>query len=217
MKSYLFSSSATLKPSKLVFLFHGLGSNGQDLISLAPQFAKELPRDTVFISPDAPDACDMAPPGYEGSYQWFSLQDRDPKIIAEGVEHAHPSLKAYIEQTVAHFNLKLSDTALIGFSQGTMMSLYSGLRLSGPVAGILGYSGAMAVPAVGNVHKTDICLIHGSADDVVPSAASEEAYNHFKDLGYKAELHMRPGLSHGIDPEGQKIGTEFLKTVLGAS
>ena len=62
------------KPSSLVILLHGLGSNGRDLISLAPFWAKDLP-ETVFISPDAPFVCDMAPMGY----QWFSLQELAPE------------------------------------------------------------------------------------------------------------------------------------------
>ncbi|MHA1597925.1 MAG: alpha/beta hydrolase, partial [Alphaproteobacteria bacterium] len=58
------------KPKQLVILLHGVGSDGNDLIGLAPHFAQVLP-DALFASPDAPYAFDMAPVGY----QWFSLLD----------------------------------------------------------------------------------------------------------------------------------------------
>ena len=55
-------------PKSLVILLHGYGSNGQDLISLAPEWAGDMP-DTLFISPDAPFPCEMGGFGF----QWFSL------------------------------------------------------------------------------------------------------------------------------------------------
>ena len=54
-----------------MLLLHGLGSDGNDLIGLAPYWAPLLP-DAAFASPNAPFPCDMAPYGY----QWFSLLDR---------------------------------------------------------------------------------------------------------------------------------------------
>ena len=55
----------------MIIMLHGVGSNGQDLISLAPMLAEFAPH-AVFISPDAPFPCDMAP-GLQNSYQWFYL------------------------------------------------------------------------------------------------------------------------------------------------
>ena len=46
-------------PRKLVLLLHGLGADGNDLIGLAPHWAKALPT-AVFVSPNAPFPCDMA-------------------------------------------------------------------------------------------------------------------------------------------------------------
>ena len=54
--------------SKLVVLCHGVGSDGDDLIGLAPFFQKVLP-DARFVAPHAPFQFDAAPVGY----QWFSL------------------------------------------------------------------------------------------------------------------------------------------------
>ena len=67
-------------PRQLVVLLHGLGANGQDLIALAPVLGTVLP-DAVFVAPNAPSPCDMAPFGY----QWFSLQDFQPETRLNGV------------------------------------------------------------------------------------------------------------------------------------
>ena len=70
---------------QLVIFLHGVGANGRDLIDLARNFEKVLP-DAVFVSPDAPHPCDMVPPGYPDSYQWFSLQDKSPGAMLDGVQ-----------------------------------------------------------------------------------------------------------------------------------
>jgi phospholipase/carboxylesterase len=63
-------------PRQLVVLLHGVGADGQDLIGLAPMLAERLPH-ALFVAPDAPQPCDMAPYGR----QWFSLQDRRPAAM----------------------------------------------------------------------------------------------------------------------------------------
>ena len=85
LTTYTHSPASGKKARELVILLHGLGANGQDLIGLAPYFAKALP-DAVFVSPDAPFPCDMAPYGR----QWFSLQEWTPESILRGVQQAAP-------------------------------------------------------------------------------------------------------------------------------
>lgn len=198
-------------PESMVILLHGLGSNGQDLISLAPFFAKDLPN-TIFISPDAPFACDMVPPGYPDSYQWFSLQDRDPHKILQGVESAAPILQGFIEQQLQKYNVAPGKLVLCGFSQGTMMSLHVALRYPERLAGVLGYSGALN--AEPGPQKIPVHLIHGEADDVVPV----DAYNHAREIlqqnGFEVTGHTTPGLAHSIDEKGIESGTAFLKAQL---
>ncbi len=126
------------KPRQLVVLLHGVGADGHDLIGLAPYWAPALP-DAEFVSPDAPFPCDMAPYGR----QWFSLQDRTPNAILGGVRAAAPILDAFLDEALAARGLDASQLALVGFSQGTMMSLYVGPRRAEALAGIIGYSGAL--------------------------------------------------------------------------
>lgn len=203
------------KPQQIVLLLHGLGSNGQDLISLAPYFAQKLP-DAVFISPDAPFHCDMVPPGYPNSFQWFSLQTRDPSSILKGIQTAAPLLENFIEATLKDYNLSANKLALVGFSQGTMMSLYAGPRYKDKIAGVLGYSGALFWDQAGadKLNKVPVHLIHGEADDVVPVEAYHEAQNVLKSHNFTVTGYTQPRLTHSIDDKGILSGSEFLAKVL---
>ncbi len=202
------------KPRQLVLLLHGLGADGNDLIGLAPYWARLLP-EAEFLSPNAPFPCDMGPYGY----QWFSLQDRSPMAVLAGVRAAAPILDAAIDAALSERGLAEKDLALVGFSQGTMMSLYVGLRRAAPVAGILGFSGALigAETLAREIRaKPPVLLVHGDADPIVPFAALGMAEKALAAAGVKVETVTRPGLQHGIDEEGLKRGARFLKTVLGA-
>jgi len=200
------------KPRQLVILLHGLGADGNDLIGLAPVWSQLLP-DAEFVSPNAPYPCDMAPYGF----QWFSLQDRSPTMILAGVRAAAPALDAFIDDALATRGLVEENVALVGFSQGTMMSLYVGLRRARPVAGILGYSGALigAETLMADVRsKPRVLLVHGEADPVVPFQALALAEGALRAAGVPVKTLTRPGLAHGIDEEGLRRGGRFLKTVL---
>ncbi len=206
------------EPKSLVILLHGLGSNGRDLISLAPECARFLP-DTVFISPDAPLACDMVPPGYPDSYQWFSLQSRDPEAMLSGAEQAYPILERFIKKMMEEYGIASERTALAGFSQGTMMSLYAGPRLPFQIAGVLGYSGAL-VGGEGLAQDPEefkrfpVMLIHGEADDVVSVQAYHHARKTLEEASYKVSGYTQSGLAHGIDEKGVRKGADFLSQVL---
>lgn len=198
------------KPKQLVVLLHGYGSNGQDLISLAPYWQPAVP-DAVFVSPDAPFPCEV---GF--GFQWFSLEDRAPEKYLEGAEMAHPILNAYLDETLKEYNLSDDALALVGFSQGTMMSLYTGLRRPKPPAGVLGYSGALIgfenLPEQEN--KPPVHLIHGESDSVVPV----DKYHHTKvsleGKGYQVTGHTTPHLEHSIDEKGIESGSKFLSKIL---
>lgn len=197
------------KAESLVILLHGLGSNGRDLISLAPMWATELPN-TVFVSPDAPFACDMVPAGYPDSFQWFSLQDRDPHMVLEGVQRAQPILDSFITEQIEKYDVAPEKTVLCGFSQGTMMSLYTAPRYPAQLAGVLGYSGALCGEPGEN--KLPVCLVHGEADDVVPIDAYNHARGKLIGAGFKVSGHSTPGLTHSIDQAGLDAGRDFLLT-----
>jgi phospholipase/carboxylesterase len=200
-------------PRQLVVLLHGVGADGSDLIGLAPYWAELLP-DAEFLSPDAPFPCDMAPFGR----QWFSLQDRSPAAILAGVRATAPILDAFLDDALAARGLDDRSLALVGFSQGTMMSLYVGLRRATAPAGIIGYSGAL-IGANDLPHeirvRPPVLLVHGDADEVVPPQVLPMAVKALEAAGVPVDSLTRPGLGHGIDEVGLREGGAFLRRVFG--
>jgi len=197
------------KPKQLIFFFHGVGANGDDLIDIADLIAPELP-DAMFLSPNAPNPYDMAPFGF----QWFSLMDRRPHALLAGADSVEPTVNQFIDEQIKKYGLDESCVAVIGFSQGTMTALYSLLRREKPVAAIIGFSGALIgddVLADELRCRPPVCLIHGTMDVVVPYGAMEMAQQSLKFHDVPCEAYSRPGLGHGIDQEGLTIATRFLR------
>lgn len=200
------------KPRRLVLLLHGLGADGNDLIGLAPYWAPLLP-EAEFLSPNAPFPCDLAAYGY----QWYSVQDRSPEAQLAGVRTAAPILDAFIDEALAARGLKPRDLALVGFSQGTVMALFAGLRRAEPVAGIIGFSGRLVAPELlaGEVRaRPPVLLVHGTADPMIAHAEMAAAEGALKAAGIAVESLTCPGLGHAIDEQGLTRGGRFLQQVL---
>lgn len=198
---------------RLVILLHGLGADGRDLIGLAPALEGVCPT-ARFLAPDAPQPCDMAPMGY----QWFSLQSPTSESLRAGVRQSAPILDAFIDAERDAMGIADDKILLIGFSQGTMMSLHVGPRRARPLAGIIGFSGALV--GEGDLlsegrSKPPVLLVHGDADPVVDVTATRAAAESFKAYGADIEMVIRPGLGHGIDPHGVEAAKTFIRRVWG--
>src|SRR5207237_8685879 len=202
------------KPRRLGILLHGLGADGNDLIGLQQYWGRLVP-DAEFISPNAPFPGDMAPSGC----QWFSGPDRSPATVLAGVRAAAPMLDGFIDEELQKRGFDESDAALVGFSQGTMMALYVGLRRAKPLAGILGYSGRLIAPELLTSElrsRPPVLLVHGTDDPLVPFESLADAEAALKTAGVPVETLACPGIEHAIDPEGLQRGGAFLKQVLSA-
>ena len=200
-------------PRQLVVLLHGLGANEQDLIALAPVLGTVLP-DAVFVAPNAPSPCDMAPFGY----QWFSLQARTPESLYIGAEEARPLLDRFLNDELARYGLGDEQLVLVGFSQGTMMALHTALRRAGACAGVIGYSGLLVGGerlAQEIASRPPVLLVHGDQDEVVSPEALPAATAALQGLGVRVTQDLRPGLGHGIDEAGVALAASFLQDIFG--
>lgn len=190
----------------VVIFMHGVGSNGDDLIELGHMVQDALP-DTQFLSPNGAQPFDQAPFGY----QWFSLRDRAVPVMHAGVKEVAPVVSKYIDEVKTRFGVNDDQIALVGFSQGTMTSLYVGLRREKALAAIVGFSGAMLGGEELVKNDTPVCLIHGEYDEVVPYAALAHAKAHLEKAGIAVETHARPNLGHSIDGPGLETMVKFLR------
>ena len=196
---------------QLVIFVHGYGADGQDLIGLAPYFARHLP-DAAFVAPNGPQRCDMSPMGF----QWFAISQFDASSRLNGVLEAAPILNQFIDQELENHGLKDENILLVGFSQGTMMSLHVGLRRERQLAGILGYSGLLAGPElIGDEIKSKppILLIHGDQDEMLPVQHLHDAVDALGGAGLNLEWHVSQGAGHTIAQDGLELGMEFVQRI----
>jgi phospholipase/carboxylesterase len=194
------------EPKQLVVLCHGLGADAFDLIDLAPTWSHACP-DAIFASVHAPFAHDS---GY--GRQWWSVADRSPAVTEAGVRAAAPYLHGFLDAELER--LGLTEYAIMGFSQGAMISLFAGLRRAAAPRAILAFSGALIAPdslAAELKNRAAVLLAHGEADDVVPVSRSREAERMLRAAGVPVETDYVPGLGHGIDDTGISFGALALQ------
>lgn len=198
-------------PKQIVLLLHGFGSNGADMIALAPHWQEALP-DALFLAPHAPERC-----GFGFGYQWWGINAFTPQALAQGAATAAPPLEAFIDRKLEQYGLSEAELALVGFSQGTMMALHVGLRRPNQLAAIVGYSGMLTGgPELKHqrITKPPVLLIHGSDDEVVPVAALHESERELARIGVPVTTHVSLGVGHSVDPPGLRLGRDFVAKAL---
>lgn len=203
------------RPRQLIVLVHGIGADGNDLIGLAPVWSAAAPG-AVFVAPHAPFAYDQAPMGR----QWFSVADRTPALIEAGVRAARDALDPFLDAELARYGLPGSELILMGFSQGAMTVLFTGLRRPVAPRGILAFSGALLAPGllIGQMRNhVPVLIVHGEEDMQVPVARSREAERSLIAASVPVEAHYIPHLGHSIDEVGLAAGAAFLQRILGSA
>ncbi len=196
------------KPRQLVVLCHGLGADGFDLIDLAPSWQHACP-DALFASVHAPFQHDS---GF--GRQWWSVANRSPVVMEAGARTAASYLHGFIDAELERLGLPGEAYAMMGFSQGAMVALFTGLRRPVAPRAILAFSGALIAPerlAADLANKAPVLIVHGEADDTVPASRSRDAEAALIAAQVPVEAHYLPRLGHGIDDSGISLGALALQ------
>jgi phospholipase/carboxylesterase len=194
----------------LVVLCHGYGADGNDLIGLAPHWQRMLPT-AAFVAPNAPELCAAGGSGY----QWFPISRLDQAEMQRGVESAAAVLENFLEAELARLELPPDRLALVGFSQGTMMSLHVGLSRSVKPACIVGFSGTLAgEPPKAALDTPPVLLIHGDQDQMIPVQALFAGAAALGASGTTVQWHVSRGVGHSIDESGLMMAGNFLADAL---
>ncbi len=201
----------------IVVFLHGYGANGADLLGLADPLGEHLP-DTMFIAPDAPEACAGAPFGF----QWFPIPWIDGSSEEEsmrGMVQAVDDLNAFLDALMVDEDVLPEQVVLFGFSQGTMMALHVAPRREDEMAGIVAFSGRLLSPETLSDEvrvRPPVLLVHGDADDVVPPQSLPQAAEALQEAGWQdVYAHIMKGTGHGIAPDGLSVALAFMRDKLG--
>ncbi|ABG32682.1 phospholipase [Roseobacter denitrificans] len=209
-------AAASGETRSIVVFLHGYGANGADLLGLADPLGEHLP-DTLFVAPDAPEACAGAPFGF----QWFPIPWIDGSSEEEsmrGMAQAVEDLNAFLDALMVDEDVLPEQVVLFGFSQGTMMALHVAPRREDEIAGIVAFSGRLLAPetlADEALVRPPVLLVHGDADDVVPPQSLPQAAEALQEAGWKDVFaHIMKGTGHGIAPDGLSVALAFMRDKL---
>ena len=197
------------KPKQAIVLCHGYGGDGKDISILGINWQRFLP-DAVFLCPNGPEICSINPQGY----QWFDLESEKEEIILEKSLVAEEKLNKFLDQIFNDFNLEPKNVALVGFSQGSMISIQVGLKKKEQINCVIGYSGKIINKKhLSNniISKPKIFLMHGENDTIVSPTYILEAKEFLNKHGFKIKTKIFKDCEHKIPMEGSSLGLEFLK------
>lgn len=191
--------TAISKPPLLIML-HGYGSNEQDLFS----FAEELPDEFLIISARAPLSLGF------GSYAWYTIHfDATTSDKFSDLPEARSALSTidlFVEELKAEYEVNEEKIFLLGFSQGTILSMAYALNHPDKIKKVIALSGYINQDLVEKpIEKErfkdlDFFVSHGSVDQVIPVEWARKTPPFLDKLNIKNEYHEYP-VGHGVAPQ----------------
>ncbi|CAH0335271.1 Carboxylesterase 2 [Flavobacterium sp. CECT 9288] len=188
-----------LDKNPLLLLLHGYGSNEADLFS----FAEELPEQYYVISARAP--YDMQ----YGSYAWYAINfDADENKFSDHNQAriSRDVIVQFIDELTATYPIDAQNIALIGFSQGAILSYAVALSYPEKVQKIVAMSGYFNAEIIkdgfqkNNFDTLKIFASHGTVDQVIPIDWARKTPSLMESLGIKSTYKEYP-VGHGVAPQ----------------
>ena len=190
-----------------VIALHGRGSNEEDLIGLAPH----LPEGLLWISPRAPLL--LGP----GSYEWYRVRvigRPEPDQVLAALE----TVDRFIDEVLANYPVDPQKLFLLGFSQGSILSMCYTLTHPSRIAGVIAQSGYipnhvdLEIDEAGVKGKPFI-LTHGDQDTVLPVEWDRASRDRLQQLGVDLEYHEFP-MGHNVSMESLEVIHKWLEKQL---
>jgi phospholipase/carboxylesterase len=188
-----------LDKNPLLLLIHGYGSNEEDLFS----FAAELPEEYYIVSARAPYNLQY------GSYAWYAINfDADQNKFSDN-EQAKTSrdlIAKFIDELITNYPIDASNVALIGFSQGTILSYAVALSHPEKVQRVVAMSGYINTEIIdenylkNSFSNLKIFTSHGTVDQVIPVEWGRKTKPFLENLAIETTYKEYP-IGHGVSPQ----------------
>ncbi|MPY26250.1 alpha/beta hydrolase [Shewanella sp. YLB-07] len=195
-----------------VIWLHGLGDSGAGFAPVVPVLGLPDDHSIRFIFPHAPEQAVTINQGYV-MRSWYDIKSMDLHNRADmpGVLDSEQFVIALIQEQI-DVGIPADKIVLAGFSQGGVMSLFSGLRYPQTLAGIMALScylptaDELPVQLSAANKLTSILQHHGEQDDVVPLFAGKMANDLLNQADYQTEWKTY-AMGHSVLPHQlQDIG-----------
>ncbi|MCK8524345.1 alpha/beta fold hydrolase [Aquimarina sp. D1M17] len=183
----------------VLFMFHGYGSDENDLFS----FASELPEELCIISVRAPHT--LQPYGNA----WYAIYFDAPQGKFSDNEQAIESrdkIASFIDEAIDAYDLDADNVTLLGFSQGTILSYAVALSYPSKVNNVIALSGYINEDILKDGYQNEdfstvnFYCSHGSVDQVIPVEWARMAPVKLSQLGIQTTLNEFP-VGHGVAPQ----------------
>ena len=208
LESIIIKPEEGVEIKNAIILLHGYGGDAKDISMLTLNWKRHMPN-TVFICPNGHEPCAINPSGF----QWFDLTKDDTNYIVDQSIKAEDKIKLFINEIKREFNLDNNQICLSGFSQGCMMSLNVGLTSAEKFLCIVGFSGKIIDQnnlKLRIKNSTDTLLIHGDADQVVPSTYLLEAKDFLIRNNIEVDTLLIKNCDHHIPVEASSTALNYI-------
>jgi phospholipase/carboxylesterase len=187
-----------------ILALHGRGSNEHDLIGLAPY----LPKDFLWISPRG--TFPLAP----GAFEWFQITQigkPDPTRL----QNALQTIGAFIDEIVESYPVDKNKFYLLGFSQGSIVSMSYVLTKPQLVTGVVAQSGYIPHESglqidEANIKGKPFILTHGLQDDLLPVDWARRTRDTLQRLQVDLEYHEF-NMGHQVSEEALAVINTWLE------
>lgn len=191
---------------KLILLFHGVGDNPVSMGEIGRYFTESFPT-ALIVSVGSPFACDLG----QGR-QWFSVQGVTEQNRHQRIAESMPLFIKTVRDWQQKSGVAPANTILIGFSQGSIMSLESTKVELNLAARIVSFSGRFAsLPETPISPQTTVHFIHGQSDPVIAANNAVIAAERLTELGCACTLDLAAKVAHGISPQMISAAVERLQ------
>src|SRR5689334_2655804 len=186
-----------------ILALHGLGSNEQDLIGLAPH----LPNGFLWISPRAPLVLG------QNAYEWFRVKvigKPDPEQVASALE----TIDHFIDEILFAYPIDPNKLFLLGFSQGSLLSMCYTLEHPAHVTGVVAQSGYIPSHIDLDINRKEVknkpfILTHGIQDTMIPVEWARASRDRLQELGVDLTYHEFQ-MGHNVSLDSLEVISAWL-------
>ena len=143
--------------------------------------------------------------------QWFSVQGVTEENRQARIDAIMPTFIDVVRYWQQQSGVGAEATALIGFSQGSIMSLESVKAQPGLVSRVIAFNGRFATLPTSATTQTTIHLIHGGEDRVIELSHAVAAQEALMREGGDVTLDIVDDLGHAIDDRSMQFALDHLR------